>query len=71
MRSSGKRPTSAGAQYLIMIVDDYPRVERPYFLKQSFDLPVISTAFLADVNAQGVPLTVECILSNNGTAFVK
>ena len=69
---SGKQPTSAGgAQYLMMIVDDYSRMGWPYFLKRKSDVPVAFAGFLADINAKGVPSIVECLRSDNGTEFVK
>ena len=69
---SGKQPTSAGgAQYLMMIVDDYSRMGWPYFLKRKSDVPVAFAGFLADINAKAVPSIVECLRSDNGTEFVK
>ena len=69
---SGQQPASAGgAQYLMMIVDDYSRMGWPYFLKRKSDVPMAFAGFLADVNAKGVPSIVECIRSDNGTEFTK
>ena len=69
---SGQQPRSAGgAQYLMMIVDDYSRVGWPYFLKRKSKVLIAFAGFRADINATGAPSTVECIRSDNGTAFTK
>ena len=69
---SGQQPRSAGgAQYLMMIVDDYSRTEWPYFLKRKSDVPMASASFLADINARGTPSIVECIRSDNVGEFTK
>ena len=69
---SGKQPTSAGgAEYLMMIVDDYSRLGWPYFLRRKSDVPEVFAAFLADINAKGRPSIVECLRSDNGTEFLK
>ena len=69
---SGKLPTSAGgAQYLIMIVDDYWRMGCPYFLKRKSDVSAVFARFLADVNATDVPSTVECVRSDDRTELVR
>ena len=72
MDLSGQQPASAsGAQYLMIIVDDYSRMGWPYFLKRMSDVPMAFAGFLADVNAKGVPSIVDCIRSDNGTEFTK
>ena len=65
---SGKQPTSAGgAEYLMMIVDDYSRLGWPYFLKRKSDVPNVLAGFLADINAKSRPSTVEYLRSDNGS----
>ena len=69
---SGQQSTSAGgAQYLMMIVDDYSQLGWPYFLMRTFDVPKIFAGFLADMNAKGVSSIVECLRTDNGTEFTK
>ena len=69
---SGQQPRSAGgAQYLMMIVDDYSRMGWPYFLNRKSDVPMAFAGFLVDINARGSPSIVECIRSDNGTEFTK
>ena len=60
----GNRPTSAvGAQYLMMIVDSFLQMGWPYVVTMKSDV--------LNFNASGVPSTVECIRSDNGTEFVR
>ena len=69
---SGKRPTSAGgAQYLMMIVDDYSRMECPYLQTRKSNIPAALQRFLTEVNATGVPSTVACVRSDNGPECVR
>ena len=68
MDLSGQQHTSAGgAQYLMMIVDDYPWMGWPYFLKRKSDVPMAFAGFLTDFKASGASSIVECIRSDNGT----
>ena len=68
---SGQQFTSAGGAQYLMVVDDYSRMECPYFLKRKSDVPLAFAGFLADINARGAPSIVECIHSDNGTEFTK
>ena len=68
----GKRPTSVGAaQYLMMVMDYYSRMGWPYFLERKSDVTAVLEKFSADVNARGVPSTVEFARSDNGIEFVR
>ena len=70
--SIGQQPRYAGgAEYLMMIVDDYSRMEWLYFLKRKSDVPMVFAGFLADINARDTPSVVECIRSDNGTECTK
>ena len=69
---SEKRPTSAGGkQYLMIIVDDYSRMEWPYFLERKSNVPTYFERLMGDVSATGVPSTVWCVCSDNATKFVR
>ena len=49
---SGRRPPSAGgAEYLMMVVDDYSRLGWAYVLKRKFDMSVVFVRVLADIGA--------------------
>ena len=63
-------PSSGGFQYLVMIVDDFSRFGRTYFLKKS-DVPAVFGKFLADIRALGSPSAVKFLRSDNDTEFTK
>ena len=69
----GRRPppSTGGAEYLMMIVDDYSRLAWTYFLKKKFDLPAVFGGFLTDIRAQSNPCAVESLRSDNGTEPTK
>ena len=69
---SGQQTRSdCGAQYLMMIVDDFSRMGYPYLLKLKSDVPTAFARFLADINARSTPSIVESMRSDNGTEFAK
>ena len=55
----------------MMIVDEYSWMGWPYFLQRKSDVSAAFDRFLADVNATGIPSTVECVRSDNGTEFIR
>ena len=56
---------------MMMIVDEYSWMGWPYFLQRKSDVSAAFDRFLADVNATGIPSTVECVRSDNGTEFIR
>lgn len=67
----GKRPRSPGDAGYLLIVDDYSRFAWPYLYKKKSDVPSAFASFPTDIRAQGIPSTVECLRSDNGTEFTK
>ena len=72
MDLSRQQPRSAGgAEYIMIIVDDYSRMGWPYFLNRKSDVPMAFVGLLADIIARGTPSIVECIRSDNDTEYTK
>ena len=68
---SGRRPPPAGgADYLMMVVDDYSRLGWPYVLKRKSDVPLVFAHFLPDIGAYVSRFRVGCIRSDIGLEFI-
>ncbi|CAN0450323.1 unnamed protein product, partial [Laminaria digitata] len=64
-----RTPSLLGTRYVMLVNDDYSRHAWVYFLKNKSDAADALRKFLADVRADGVPLKVEIVRSDNGGEF--
>ena len=62
-------PSLTGAQYVMLVKDDYSRHAWVHFLKNKSDSGNAFRKFLADARADGVPSKVEILRSDNGGEF--
>ena len=62
-------PSAGGANYIMLLKDDYTRYGWIALLKQKSDVTVAFQRWLANIRADGVPSTVECVRSDHGGEF--
>ena len=58
-----------GAQYIMIVKDDYSRYSWTFFLRKKSEAADAFKIFLADLRDQGIPSTVESVRSDGGGEF--